>query len=163
MAEKFELTDEMKAAIGSESDPWPFEFTTTGIRAFARGVGYTDPVYYDEDAARAAGHDGLPAPPTYTGTPVFIPGRSHDVFSSPVEGQPHIRHGLKNILDGSTETEYLEPITAGETLTGVTRIAGLDVRESKSIGTMLIATTELVLTNELGKVAAVQRSQVIFY
>ena len=47
MAEKFELTDEMRAQIGRESPPWTMEVTTTSVRAFARGVGYTDPVYFD--------------------------------------------------------------------------------------------------------------------
>ena len=163
MAKEFELTDEMRAHIGTPGAPWTHEVTTTSVRAFARGVGYTDPVYFDEEAARAAGYRGLPAPPTYLGTAIFIPGRSHEIFSTPVEGQPHIEHGLKNILDGGSETEYFETICAGDTLTAVTRVAGLDVRESKSVGTMLIATTEATYTNQEGKVAAIQRSQVIFY
>ena len=62
MAEEFELTDEMRSVIGVASEPWPVEITTTSIRAFARGVGYTDARYYDEAAARAAGHAALPAP-----------------------------------------------------------------------------------------------------
>src|SRR5499425_1798290 len=94
MAETFELTDEMRAQIGSTSPPWTMEVTTTSVRAFARGVGYTDPVYFDIDAARRAGYRNLPAPPTYLGTPVFIPGRSHDIFTVPTEGQPTVKHGL---------------------------------------------------------------------
>lgn len=163
MAEAFELTDEMKAAIGSESAPWTYEVTPTSVRAFARGVGYTDPVYFDREAARAAGYRDIPAPPTYLGTAVFIPGRSHDIFSGPVENQPSVHHGLKNVLDGGTETEYFEQICAGDTLTGVTRVASLDVRESKAIGKMLIATTEMTYTNQEGRKVAAQRSQVIFY
>lgn len=163
MAKQFELTDEMRAAIGQQSAPWTFEVTTTSVRAFARGVGYTDRVYFDEEAARSAGYRSLPAPPTYLGTAVFIPGRSHEIFSSPVEDQPHVPHGLDNILDGGTETEYFEDICAGDTLIGVTRVAGLDVRESKAIGKMLIATTEMTYTNQYGRTAAIQRSQVIFY
>ena len=163
MAEAFELTDEMKAAIGSESAPWTYEVTTTSVRAFARGVGYTDPVYFDREAARAAGYRDIPAPPTYLGTAVFIPGRSHDSFSGPVENQPSVHHGLENVLDGGTETEYFEQVCAGDTLTGVTRVASLDVRESKAIGKMLIATTEMTYTNQEGRKVAAQRSQVIFY
>ncbi len=163
MAERFELTEEMRAAIGHESIPWTFEVTTTSVRAFARGVGYTDPVYYDEVAASNAGYRGLPAPPTYLGTPVFVPGRSHDIFSSPVEGQPSVKHGLKNILDGGTGTEYREDICAGDRLTAVLRVADLTVRESKALGKMLIVTTQQTYTNQHGKVAAIQRSQVIFF
>lgn len=163
MAENFQLTDELKAAIGEESAPWTYEVTTTSVRAFARGVGYTDPVYFDVDAAKAAGYRNLPAPPTYLGTPVFIPGRSDDTFSNPREGQPRVNHGLKNVLDGGTEVEYHEDICAGDTLTGVSCVADLRVSDSKAIGKMLIVAIETRYTNQLGMVAAVLRSQVIFY
>ena len=62
MAAEFELTDEMRAVIGVESEPWLIEVTTTSIRAFARGVGHDDLRYYEEDEARAAGHDALLPP-----------------------------------------------------------------------------------------------------
>ena len=65
MANEFELTEEMKAQIGKESPTWTYEVTTTSVRAFARGVGYTDPVFYDIEAAKKAGYRSLPAPPTY--------------------------------------------------------------------------------------------------
>jgi len=35
------------------------------LRFFAKAIGQTDPVYADEEAARAAGHPGLPVPPTF--------------------------------------------------------------------------------------------------
>ena len=113
MAEKIDITPEMRAVVGIESPPWTHEVTTTSVRAFARGVGYTDPVYFDVDTARKAGYRNLPAPPTYLGTPVFIPGRSSDTFSGPSEGQPAIKHGLAGLLDGGTETEYFDQICAG--------------------------------------------------
>ena len=161
--ESFEISDEMRAQIGKESPPWTHEVTTTSVRMFARGVGYTDPVYFDVDAARKAGYRNLPAPPTYLGTPIFIPGKSSDTFSGPVAGAPRIDHGLPGLLDGGTETEYFDTICAGDTLTVVTRLAALDVRESKSLGRMLITTNETTYTNQDGKVVAIQRGQGIFY
>ena len=163
MAENFELTDEMRAQIGSEAPPWTMEVTTTSVRAFARGVGYTDPVYFDIEAARRAGYRSLPAPPTYLGTPVFVPGRSDDTFSAPKASRQGVNHGLKGLLDGGTETEYLADICAGDTLTIVSRIAALDVRTSPNLGKMLIMTTESTYTNQEGKKVAVQRGQAIFY
>ena len=164
MAQEFEITEQMRAQIGKESSPWTYEVTTTSVRAFARGVGYTDPVYFDVEAARKAGYRSLPAPPTYLGTPVFVPGKSSDTFSGPVQtGGPRLDHGLKNVLDGGTETEYLETICAGDTLTAIGRLAGLDVRPSKTLGKMLIVTNETTYTNQDGRVVAKQRSQAIFY
>ncbi len=163
MAKEFEITDAMRARIGSESPPWKYEVTTTSVRMFARGVGYTDPVYFDEEAARKAGYRNLPAPPTSLGTAVFLPGKSSDTFSGPQEGQPRIDHGLPGLLDGGTETEYLGDICAGDTLTLVTKLADLTVRESKALGKMLIVTNETTATNQDGEVVARQRGQAIFY
>ena len=164
MAEHFEITEAMRALIGKESSPWTYEVTTTSVRAFARGVGYTDPVYYDVEAARRAGYRSLPAPPTYLGTPVFIPGRSSDTFSTPSEGMPRLDHGLPGLLDGGVETEYFADICAGDTLTAVTRLADLQTRPSKALGTMLIATVETTFTDAAtGNVVAIQRGQAIYY
>jgi acyl dehydratase len=163
MAQEFELTEEMRSHIGEETEPWTCEVTTTSVRAFARGVGYTDPVYYDVEAARAAGYRSLPAPPTYLGTPVFIPGRSSDTFSGPVSTRRGLQHGLKGLLDGGTETHYHADICAGDTLTAVSKLANLEVKESKALGKMLVTTSEARYTNQDGVLVAVQRSQAIFY
>lgn len=163
MAEEFEITDEMRAVIGKESPPWTYEVTTTSVRAFARGVGYTDPVYYDIEAAKKAGYRNLPVPPTYIGTPVFIPGKSDDTFSEPMEAGPSVEHGLTNVLDGGTEVEYFDTICAGDTLTGVRSISNLEVKDTKTLGKMLILTVETVFKNPEGKKVAVLRQQALFY
>ena len=163
MAEHFEITAEMKSQIGWESPPWTYEVTTTSVRAFARGVGYTDPVYFDVAAAQKAGYRNLPAPPTYLGTAVFMPGQTDDTFSSPPHFAPALSHGLVNVLDGGTETEYFDTICAGDTLTAVNRLADLYTRPSKSLGTMLIITQETTYTNQDRRVVAKQISQAIFY
>lgn len=163
MAKDFELTDAMRSQIGQASEPWTYEVTTTSVRAFARGVGYTDPVYYDLAAAKRAGYRSLPAPPTYLGTPIFLPGKSSDTFSGPVASGPGLQHGLKGLLDGGTETTYEGDICAGDTLTVVSKLADLEVKESKGLGKMLVTTQETTYTNQDGKRVAVQRSQGIFY
>ena len=160
---KIEITPAMRAVVGVESPPWTHEVTTTSVRAFARGVGYTDPVYFDEAAAKKAGYRSLPAPATYFGTPIFIPGKSNDTFSGPMLPGPRLEHGLKNVLDGGAETEYLEDICAGDTLTVTSQVAGLDVRETKAMGEMLIVTNLTTVKNQHGRVVATQRSQGLFY
>lgn len=163
MAETIDITDEMRTVIGQDSDPWPYEVTTTGVRAFARGVGYDDLVYFDVDAARAAGYEDLPAPPCYLGTPVYIPGRSSERFSSPPSSAPSVRHGLTNVLDGGTETIYERPIVAGEVLTATSAVVDLEVKQSRALGAMLLVSSETVLRDGGGEVVARQRGQAIFY
>jgi N-terminal half of MaoC dehydratase len=137
--------------------------TATGVRAFARGVGYTDPVYYDPAAARAAGYQHLPAPPRYLGTPAFLPGQSDPVFSTPPGADPRPRYGLTQVLDGSTETAYERPLLVGENLVGRHWLADMQVKQSRTLGAMLIVTSEIILCDDGGEVVARERSQRIFY
>lgn len=159
MAAEFELTDEMRAVVGVESDPWPVEITTTSIRAFARGVGYTDPRYYE------AGEDGsLPAPPCYLGTAVWIPGKSDPTFSGPRNTGPGVRHGLKGLLDGGTEVVYERPLKAGDKLLMRSKVADLEVKESKGLGKMLVVTSEQTFTDQAsGDVVMRTYGQAIYY
>jgi len=164
MAAEFELTDEMRAAVGVESEPWPVEITSTSVRAFARGVGYTDPKYYDDGAAAAAGYDALPAPPCYLGTPVWIPGKSDPTFSGPRNTGPSVRHGLRGLLDGGTEVVYERPLKAGDKLFMTSKIADLEVKESKGLGKMLVVTSEQTFTEQdSGEVVMRTFAQAIYY
>jgi hypothetical protein len=162
-AAPFTLTDEIRAQIGVESEPWDYEVTTTGIRAFARGVGYTDPVYYDLEAAREAGHESLPGPPCYLGTPAYMPGRSDETFSMPTGTGPRPRFGLTQVLDGGTEALYERPLIAGEVISMTDRIVDLEVKESKSLGTILVVSTEATGRDPEGTIVVHERSQYIFY
>jgi N-terminal half of MaoC dehydratase len=160
MAADFELTDEMRSVIGVESEPWPVEVTTTSIRAFARGVGYTDLRYYDE----ALSDGSLPAPPCYLGTPVWIPGRSDVTFSGPKNAGPSVRHGLSGLLDGGTEVVYERPLVAGDRLLMTTKVADLQVKESKGLGKMLVVTSEQEFRDEsTGEVVMRTYGQGIYY
>lgn len=45
----------------------PFDVERGRLRFFAQTIGLTDPIYFDVDAARRAGHPDLPVPPTFLG------------------------------------------------------------------------------------------------
>lgn len=164
MAENFEITDEMRAVIGVMSEPSPVELTTTSIRAFARGVGYTDPVYFDAEAARAAGYASLPAPPTYLGTAPWVPGKNDPMFGMRLDSkEPTLQHGLAGLLDGGAETFYDRVPVAGETLTVSGGVVGLETKRTGSLGVMLVVTSEAVYRDEAGEIVARTRSNVLFY
>jgi acyl dehydratase len=161
MAEDSLITPEMRDAVGVESEPWRVEVDKTAIRMFARAVGYTDPVFYDEDVAKARGYRSLPAPPHYLGTPVYDPRNSDPTFGAPRRGRS-IESGLKRRLNGGTEIEYFGDIVAGDVLTASSQIAEVVERQG-SIGRMLITTTETTYTNQDGRVVAKSRGTGIQY
>ena len=152
------ITDEMRAAIGKESQPSTLEVDKTGCRMFARAVGHTDLIFYDEAYAKSKGYRSVVAPPGYLGTRVFAP---------PVAGRggpPGIGFSVpyKRVLNGGTETEYFDTVCAGDVLTARNKVTGFNER-SGSMGPMLITNRETTYTNQDGKVVAIERGTVIQY
>ena len=152
------ITDEMRAAIGNESEPTTLEIDKTSVRMFARAVGYNDPVYYDEAAAQAAGYRSLPAPPGYLGTPVFDPNRR----GVRQQGMMEPSRPLKRVLNGGTDVEYLADVCAGDVLTSTSAIASIEERQGR-LGEMLITTTKTTYRNESGEVVAIMTGTGIRY
>lgn len=151
------ITQEMRDQIGKEGPPSTLEVDKTAVRMFARAVGHTDPVFYDEDEAKQRGYRSLPAPPGYLGTRVFNPKGGE------AEGPGGFTRGpYKRILNGGTEIEYLGDICAGDTLTASSHIADIQQRQG-GIGTMVITTTETVYKNQTGQVVAKVRGTGIQY
>ena len=156
------VTAEMKAQVGVESSPTTSEVDKTAIRMFARSVGHTDPIYYDEAAAKAAGYRGLVAPPGYLGTPVFNPNAPSRRGGGGMFGGPEPSRPLKRILNGGTEIEYLEDVCAGDILTSTSHIASYEETKG-SLGEMLITTTKTVYKNQDGKTVAISTGTGIRY
>lgn len=152
------ITDEMKAAIGVENPGGTAEVTTSGIRMFARAVGYTDLIFYDEDEAKKQGHDGLVAPPGYLGTNIFRPSAGRG--DGPPGGGFDIPY--KRILNGGTTYEYLAPIIAGDVIKSSSQITDFQEREG-SIGPMLITYRQTTFKNQDDVVVALMRGNLIQY
>ncbi len=153
------ITDEMQAQIGKESETTTLEVDKTSVRMFARSVGYTDPVYYDEEAAQAAGYRSLPAPPGYLGTPIFDPNRRSE---RPAQAAMEPRRPLKRVLNGGTDIEYLADICAGDILTSTSAVDSIVERPGR-LGEMLITTTKTTYRNQGGEVVAIMTGTGIRY
>jgi acyl dehydratase len=91
---------------------WPestVEVERGRVAMFAKAIGETDPVYFDVDAARAAGHPDLLAPPTF-------------VFGLDLEHSDTLgvlaAHGvdLSAVLHGEQRFTYHRDVHAGDTL-----------------------------------------------
>jgi acyl dehydratase len=155
------ISEEMLANVGKESSPTTLEVDKTMVRMFARAVGYTDPVYYDEAAAKAAGYRNLPCPPGYLGTPVFRPGREA-AGPGPLGSGPAPKKPLNRILNGGTQIEMLKDICAGDVLTSQSHTSGMTETKG-SIGTMVVVTSKTVYKNQDGETVAISTGQLIRY
>lgn len=160
------ITDEMRAVVGVEGPPVTLDVEKTNCRMFARSVGHTDPIFYDEAAAKARGYRSIVAPPGFLGTPIFRPGSGS---GAPGEmGGRGYSIPYKRVLNGGTDYEYFpdppdgDVICAGDTITARSRVTGFEETEG-SLGPMLITKRETVYTNQNGKVVAKMYGTVIQY
>jgi acyl dehydratase len=151
------ITDAMRAEIGKESEPVTFELDKTACRMFARAVGYTDPIYFDEEYARSKGYRGIPAPVGFLGHPVYDPNRPQRLGGYFRTDSP-----FKRVLNGGTDIECLDTVCAGDLLTATSKLVDLSEREGR-LGPMLVTVTETTYRNAQGKVVAVARGTGIQY
>ncbi len=154
MTEESVITDEMKAAIGVESEPSVYEIDKSAIRRWAEAIGDPNPLYNDEEYAKSKGYRSLVAPPGFIGQYAFPvkAGRITRSFKSP----------FTRNLNGGSEYEFYKPIQAGDTITSTSKIT--DIRERKGrMGTMLIVTSETTYKNQDGEVVAKSRGTGISY
>ena len=85
------------------------------LRFFAKATGQTDPLYSNEAAARAAGHPGLPVPPTFL---FCLEMESPD----PAAIRNLLGMDYRSLLHGEQGFTYHAMAYAGDTLTFEQRI-----------------------------------------
>jgi acyl dehydratase len=108
------------------------------VREFARAVFATNPIFTDVDAARAAGHADVVAPPTF---PVVI--QEHTLAQLLAEKDANI--DFSRVVHGDQRFTYSRPVVAGDELT-----ATLEVTSVKSLGAHSMVTSESVMTDPTG-------------
>lgn len=108
--------------IGRELDPSVLVIERGRLRAFARAIGETDPIYLEVDAAHAAGYADIPAPPTFLFA-VELDGGALDTLLDRL-GVP-----IERLLHGTQGFTYYRHACAGDIVTVRSRIA--DVFDKK--------------------------------
>lgn len=130
-----------KKYIGLELPSHSVEVEKGRLRFFSKAIGETNPVYFDEGEARAAGYRSLPVPPTF-------------LFCLEMEvPRPFVlleRLGidLGRILHGEQSFTYHAPACAGDVLKFQVRVA--DIYDKKN-GALEFASRETSVTNQFGQ------------
>lgn len=141
-----------KKHIGRTTAPQTFDVEKGRLKFFAKAIGETDPVYTDEEAAKAAGYSALPAPPTFAFCLEMETNSLWDNIAA--MGVP-----VGKILHGSQTFKYLAPILAGDKITFVTKVS--DIYDKKG-GKMEFIIEDSTATNQDGTpVAELQRVIVV--
>jgi acyl dehydratase len=119
-----------KNAIGRSSPPTLNEVEKGAIRRFAEAIGDFNPIYYDEEYARASGFPTIVAPPTFPAS-----------FHSSADLRELLGVTIKSLLHAEQGFEYERPIFAGDRIYVATRVAEVQER-SGAAGRMDVAVIE---------------------
>ncbi|KXV13449.1 acyl dehydratase [Caballeronia megalochromosomata] len=129
-------------------------FTATAdawrLRFFAKAIGETNPVYFDEAAAHDAGHPALPLPPTF----LF----SFEFEQSSTALRDEVGIDPSRILHGEQTFVYHRMAYAGDLLRYEGRIADI---YSKKNGALWFIVRETRVTNQRGEHVADLRTVII--
>jgi acyl dehydratase len=122
----------------TSTDTIEFELPVTleKVQDFALAVGEDNPIFTDEDAARAAGFPSIPAPPTFSVTQIF------EVPRDERESRLGANLNYERVLHGEQEFTYKRLPVTGETLKGIMKIAKDFTKEGKRGGQMRFVTYE---------------------
>ncbi len=115
-----------KAMIGKELPPVTAAIDPESVRAFARALGETDPLYLDEQAAAKGPFGGIVAPPTY---PIAFMAQS---MAGAASWFDDLGLDFMTLVHGEQEFEYRRPVRAGETLTLTARIKDVYEKQGRS-------------------------------
>ncbi|MFC6079754.1 MaoC family dehydratase N-terminal domain-containing protein [Sphaerisporangium aureirubrum] len=102
--------------------PASYEVSRVKIREFAGAIGDRNPIYRDPEAARAAGHPDVVAPPTFP--IVFSLTGAGDILADPELGLD-----FSMVVHGEQRFEYTRPIHAGDEL-----MCSSTITEIRSVG-----------------------------
>jgi len=137
--------------IGRELPASTFDIERGRLTFFAQAIGETDPVYRDPEAARAAGHPDVPAPPTFLFSGELDSGAlEHLVREMGLD--------LLRVLHGEQTFTYHALAYAGERMTIRSRID--DIYERKN-GAMEFIVKSTRITNDRDVLVAEARSLIV--
>jgi acyl dehydratase len=138
--------------IGVVSEPRRVEVEKGQLKFFAKATGETNPIYFDEDAARRAGHRALPAPLTF----MFCLASAAPAQRGNVLGDMGVDQG--RLLHGEQSFTHYAPIYAGDTITLVTETKDI---YSKKGGALDFIVQDTTATNQDGVLCGEMRFTVV--
>jgi len=138
------------------------------VTGFAAAVTDTNPIYRDVEAARAAGFDTIPAPPTFTFAAANWGTFPEDQPPDPTEGRGNPMRELMSalmaegglVLHGEQEFIYHKPVQVGDTLHQEGKIVDLYAKKAKG-KTMTFLVMETVFKDDSGDPVLTERFNLI--
>ena len=156
------LTDEIRALIGREvSFTAPEELGRAAIRYFAIAIGDENPLYVDDQYARAEGYPSVIAPPT-------LVCETNQYMSGRPSGDGYIGHqwalplsGFR-VIRGGNDYEFHRPVLPHHRITARWRIAAIEEKLSGRGTPMLVVVSDVAYSEQSGELLATNRETTIY-
>ena len=152
------MADQSK--LGFEFPVYTFTVEKEKIIEFAIAVSLKEnkeqinPIYYDEDAAKKAGYQGIPVPPTFVTSSFFWTGGG-------LMGTVKILGiDISKLLHREEEYEYFGSIYAGDVITRKMKVVDI-LKKGKRNMIMEVTVLESELINQRGELVLKYRTKLI--
>ena len=126
-------------AVGKTYAPVTYAVGREKVREYARAVGEKNPLYLDVEAARAAGHADVVAPPMFAavyGAPAITPGMV----------DPELGIDFSRVVHGAQEFVWGPLVVAGDEIVSTATVKDISKR-----GGMSFYAFEVVSDNQRGE------------
>ncbi|HEY7269385.1 MAG TPA: MaoC family dehydratase N-terminal domain-containing protein, partial [Dehalococcoidia bacterium] len=135
--------------VGVEVETGRTEVTKEDILAYCEAIAETNPLYTDEEAAKAGPHHGLIAPPTFCSS--IRSGQGLD---------PHLVYGNATFHAG-TRLEFLAPIRPGDIIRARTKVHDIYEKTGRS-GLMVFMIRRTTYSNQLEQDVAISDQSMVY-
>ena len=156
------LTDEIRGWIGREvTYTAPEELGRASIRYFALAIGDDNPIYVDEEQARAAGLPDVVAPPT-------LICESNQYLHREPDDNGFIGHSWElpvtgcRLIRGGNAYEFARPALPTDRITVTWRIKDIVEKQTSKGVAMLIVTSVATYTNHQDELLATNTETLIY-
>jgi len=146
------ITPELRGWIGRKSALRALEIIAAAdVRRYVDATGDANPLWLDDDYARAAGYRGRILPPTLVGwVPFSFKEGTERANTDPTDlrRQLPLPDEYTNVRNAGSETEWLRPAYLGEPLSSQSCIVDIVARQGKSGMGIYIGQEERVLNSQ---------------
>jgi acyl dehydratase len=162
-AEKL-VTPELRSWIGRKSEVVALEvITASDIRRYVDATGDANPLWLDDDFARAAGYRGRLIPPTLVGWVPFSMKEGESAReSADLRRELPVPPDYTNVRNAGAEIEWLEPVYLGERLSSQSVVLEIVARQGRS-GIGIYITQEERISNDHHEIVMTRRHTIAIF
>jgi len=139
------------SVVGKTYPPFTVRVEYGKIREWAEALRDDNPLYRDEEEARRSPFGGIIAPPTFC----------RNFWWEGTQVQEDLGFDPRYRIHGEQEFEYLQPVRAGDVLTGQTNVVRMYEKPGKRGGKMTFAVVESTFKNAKGETVLIGRRTLI--